>query len=55
MRVSGELMVEGRVKDKAGTGGVKREACSDKNSSREPEILIIQDGESLIFDHCPRL
>lgn len=33
----------------------KRETCSDKNSRRESEILIIQEGESLILDQCQRL
>lgn len=55
MRESGELTVKGRVRDKEETGGMKREARPDKNSPREPEILIIQDGESLILDQCPRL
>lgn len=52
---SGELMVKGRVKDKGETGRVKTEARPDKNSPREPEILIIQDRESLILDQCRRL
>lgn len=33
----------------------KRETCSDKNSRRESEILIIQECESLILDQCQRL
>lgn len=32
-----------------------REICSDKNSSRESEISIIHEGESLILDQCGRL
>lgn len=36
MRESGELMEEGSVED-------ERETCSDKNSPRESEILIIQE------------
>lgn len=45
---SGDLMEEGSVK-------YKRETCSDKNSPREPEILIIQTWEPLILDQCWRL
>lgn len=32
-----------------------RETCSDKNSSRESEISIIHEWESLILDQCRRL
>lgn len=45
---SGELTEEGSVKD-------KRETFSDKNSPREPEILIIQKWEPLILDQWGRL
>lgn len=45
---SGDLMEEGSVK-------YKRETCSDKNSPKEPEILIIQRLEPLILDQCWRL
>lgn len=50
VRESGEL--QDRVKDKEETGGAKTETRPDKNSPREPEILIIQGGESLILDQC---
>lgn len=43
MREAGELTVKGSVKDEEETGRMKREARSDKNSPREPEILIIQE------------
>lgn len=39
----GELTVKGSVKDEEETGRMTREACTDKNSPREPEILIIQE------------
>lgn len=41
MRESGELTVKGMFKDEEETGRMKRDA--DKNSPREPEILIIQE------------
>ena len=44
-----------RVKDEEETGRVKTEVRPDKNSPREPEILIIQERESLILDQCWRL
>ena len=40
VRESGELTLKGSVKDEEETGRMKR--GSDKNSPREPEILIIQ-------------
>lgn len=43
MREAGELTVKGSVKDEEETGRMKRKARSDKNSPREPEILIIQE------------
>ena len=51
-REPGEMAVKGRVKDKEETGGRRGEARPDQNSPSEPEILIIQDGESLILDQC---
>lgn len=43
MRESGDVIKEEIVK-------YKRETGSDKNSPREPEILIIQTWEPLILD-----
>lgn len=42
MGESGELTIKGN-KDEEETGRMKREGSSDKNSPREPEILIIQE------------
>lgn len=55
VREPGELTIKGRVKDEEETERMKTEARPDKNSPREPEILIIQEWESLILDQCRRL